>query len=148
MKNQKIKADIYGKRGFSPGFTFIEIIVVLLILGILGAVALEHSLNYEADLAGAVEVVKGHLRYAQIKAINSDVKWGLAFAGNTYSLQDQNGVGGNLPGDLPQNITFTASTNPVMFDQDGSPGGTSITIILTKGNSRTITVIKNTGFIQ
>ncbi len=138
-----------NKQGLSAGFTFIEIIVVLLIIGVLGAVALRHSFNYKADLVGAAEVVKGHLRYAQVRAINSDLKWGINFAGSTYSLQDENGVAGNLPGDLPQNVSYTATINPVMFDSDGSPGATSITITLTKGSdSRTLTIIKNTGFVQ
>ena len=150
MKTRKIKGTIHKKHNsWAAGFTFIEIIVVLLIVGILSAIAMEHSMNYDADLAGAVEIVKGHLRYSQVKAINSDVKWGINFSTNSYALQDENGVNANLPGDLPQNVTYSATLNPVMFDQDGSPGASSITITVSKGGaSRTITIVHNTGFIQ
>jgi MSHA pilin protein MshC len=150
MKNRKNKGDSADKMAAAgaAGFTFLEILAALLIIGILSAVAIEHTQDFEADVAGAAEVVKGHLHYAQIKAINSDVKWGLNFSGNSYVLQDENGVTANLPGDLPQGITYSASTNPVMFDLDGSPGASQITITMTKGAaSRTLVVVKNTGAV-
>ncbi len=122
--------------------------MVLLVIGILGAVAMESLLDYTADVTGAAEVVKGHLRYAQIKAINSNVKWGINFSSNSYTLRNENGVSASLPGDLPQGIAYSVSTNPVMFDLDGSPGTSSITITLTKGTaSRAVIVVKNTGAV-
>ncbi len=150
MKTRKIKAGIVEKqKNLSSGFTFIEIIAVLLIVGILSAIAMEHSMNYEADLIGAVEVVKSHLRYAQIKAINSNRKWGIVFSPSTYTLEDETSVTGVLPGDIPQGFTFSSTINPIMFGSNGSPGQASATVNISKGgSSRSLIVTRNTGFIK
>ena len=133
------------------GFTLIEIIAVLLLMGILSVVAVVHSnnLGVEADVRGAAEVVKNHLRYAQTKAMNADLGWGINFAGSSYTLEDANRVSAILPGDLPQGMTYAATVNPVLFENRwGSPGSATITVTVSKGGtSQTITVTKNTGFI-
>lgn len=137
------------------GFTLIEIIAVLVLMGVVAAMAVSRSLNgtAEAEVAGAVEVVKNHLRYAQTRAMNADVSWGILFNGSTYTLQDTDTPTPNtatLPGDLPQGMTFVASVNPVMFEKRwGSPGNTTITVTVSKGgvSPRTITVTRKTGFI-
>ena len=140
------------------GFTLIETIAVLLLLGILAAIAVSRSSNFgaEADVVGASEVVKNHLRYAQTKAMNADVSWGINFDGSTYTLQNASGVEATLPGDLPQGMAFTATI--VMFDHRwGSPvdntdtpltDDVTITISKTGASPQKITVTKNTGFIQ
>lgn len=133
------------------GFTLIEVIAVFILMGVLAAMAISRSLDAtgEAEVAGATEVVKNHLRYAQVRAMNADLAWGLNFAGSSYTLRDANGATASLPGDLPQGMTFVASVNPVMFEKRwGSPGGTTILVTVTKGAvSRTITVTRKTGFI-
>ena len=133
------------------GFTLIEVIAVLLLMGILSVMTVVHSNSFgvEADVRGAAEVVKNHLRYAQSKAMNADLGWGINFAGSTYTLQDANQVSATLPGDLPQGMTFSATVNPVLFENRwGSPGSATITVTVSRGgSSQTITVTKNTGFI-
>ena len=133
------------------GFTLIEFIAVLLLMGILTAIAVNRSSNFgvDADILGATEVVKDHLRYAQSRAMNSNVSWGVNFAGNTYTLRDANNVSASLPGNLPQAMTFASTVNPLMFENRwGSPGSVTATVTVSKdGTSRTITVTKNTGFI-
>ncbi|MDD5759365.1 MAG: prepilin-type N-terminal cleavage/methylation domain-containing protein [Desulfobulbaceae bacterium] len=139
--------------GNDKGFTLIEFIAVILLLGILSAIATSRSntLGDEAKVASAIEIVKNHLRYAQTKAMNSDVSWGINFAVSPYKLRrDTTDVNDTLPGDLPPGVSFTSSINPLMFENRwGSPGNTSITVTVSKGtSSRTFTVTKNTGFIQ
>lgn len=133
------------------GFTLIEVIAILLLMGILSAIAVTRSSNFGADtdVRAATEVVKNHLRYAQTKAMNSNVSWGLNFSGSTYTLRDANNVSASLPGDLPQGMAFASTVNPLMFENRwGSPGNTTITVTVSKGgSSQTITVTKNTGFI-
>lgn len=133
------------------GFTLIEVIAILLLMGILAAVVVSRSGDgtTQAEVAGAVETVKGHLRYAQATAMNSDLAWGITFATSTYTLKNTNNVTATLPGELPTGMTFASSINPVMFDNRwGSPSTTTITITVSKGSvSQAITVTKNTGFI-
>jgi len=140
----------YARYG-QQGFTLIELIAVFLLLSIMAAIAVSHSTDFglEADLRGATEVVKGHLRYAQTKAMNSDVSWGINFAGSTYTLQNASSATAALPGEVPQDMTFASTVNPVMFENRwGSPGSATITVTVSKGgSSQTVTVTRNTGFI-
>jgi len=136
------------------GFTLIEIIAVLLLLGIIGAVVFSRSLNTNADLLGEIEIIKGHLRYAQLKAMNDLTPWGLNFAGSTYTLEENNTPSATpLPAQdsSTYNLTAgsaTASTNPVIFDEWGDPGTGPITVTVTVGgDSATFSIAKTTGFI-
>lgn len=130
------------------GFTLIEVIAVLALIGILTVVIVGRSRNDDAALYGAREIVKSHLRYAQIKAMNSDVSWGINFSANSYTLEDNSSNLASFPGEMPDSISYSSTINPVLFDQRGSPGGSTVTITLTKGSSTTnIIVTRNTGFI-
>ena len=136
----------------TSGFTLIEVIAVLLLIGILAAIAIGREANSgnQADVYGATEVLKNHLRYAQSTAMNANVSWGLNFSGSSYTLQNAGGSAtAFLPGDIPSGIGYASSVNPVMFDNHwGSPGAATITITVAKGGfSQTVTVTKNTGFI-
>ncbi|MCP4113952.1 MAG: type II secretion system protein [Desulfobacteraceae bacterium] len=69
--------------GCRKGFTLIEIIAVLMILGILSAVAVSRFTDTGAELAGQTETVKGYLRFAQARAMSSgrpDEIWGIRFS--------------------------------------------------------------------
>lgn len=77
------------------GFTLIEVIVVLIILGIVSAVILFRGSNVEADLYSQTETIKTHLRYAQTQAINRTtlptdptpvLVWGIKCDGTNYWL--------------------------------------------------------------
>jgi len=154
----------------NSGFTLIEVVAVLVIIGIVSAVvAVRMSDTSTYDLASQVEVVKTHLRYAQIRAMNTDTVWGISFSGptpTTYYLFQ--GVGSTTPVLLPGEDNATVSlaakkskltiTPPaggvVAFDSYGSPStvtGTTLvplTADLTiTTNSVNITVTKYTGFI-
>jgi prepilin-type N-terminal cleavage/methylation domain-containing protein len=142
------------------GFTMIEVVATLLIIGIISAVAVTRITGTsESDLSSQVEVVKNHLRYAQIRAMNTDTAWGIFFTGptpTTYYLFQ--GTGSTTPIPLPgeENATVNLTTKKsklaitpptggrVTFDSYGSPGSATITIATTGG---AITVTQNTGFI-
>ena len=146
------------------GFTMIEAIVVLVILGIFAAVvAVRMSGTGAYDLASQVEVVKGHLRYAQTRAMNSNlVVWGIYFTDPTHYYLFQ-GAGSTtpvlLPGedsatiDLPAKKSgLTITPVRITFNEFGSPcdaSGTPLTAAdaTVTTNGGTITVTKNTGFI-
>lgn len=71
------------------GFTMIEVVAVLVILAVVAAVvAVQMSGTSAYDLASQLEVVKGHLRLAQSRAMGSGSDWGITFnsGGTTYYL--------------------------------------------------------------
>jgi len=140
------------------GFTLIEVIAVLLIIGIVSAVVMTRMMDTSnSDLSSQVEVIKSHLRYAQIRAMNTDSVWGINFPSTTtyYLFQGTNtGTAVPLPGEdnaivdlttKKSKLTITPPTGGmVTFDSYGSPGSATIPIVT---NGGTITVTKNTGFI-
>lgn len=151
------------------GFTMIEIISVLVLIGIITLVAIVKltSTNYY-NLASETEVVKAHLRYAQSRAINArpvaGKAYGINFSSNSYTyfingdttqvrmLPDQNNAG-NVT--LPRGMSIT--TGIVAFDSWGKPytdaAGTqaqsgSRTLTLSQGsNTSAITITPNTGLV-
>jgi prepilin-type N-terminal cleavage/methylation domain-containing protein len=148
------------------GFTMIEAVAVLVILGILTAfVTVQMSGTSAYDVASQLEVVKGHLRYAQTRAMNSNLTvWGINFnSATTYYLFQ--GVGSTtpvlLPGEDSATINLTAKNSGltitpvrITFNEFGSPCAATGTppaplsadaTVVTSGG--TITVTRNTGFI-
>ena len=144
------------------GFTMIEVVAVLLIIGIISAVAVPRIIGTsDSDLSSQVEVVKTHLRYAQIRAMNTDTVWGINFTSTTYYLFQ--GVGSTAPVLIPgednaivslttkkSKLTITPPTGgSVTFNSYGSPGGGDVTIgTNAPAPNDVIKVTKNTGFIR
>jgi type II secretion system protein H len=139
------------------GFTMIEVVAVLVILGIVAAVAAVKMSGTSAyDLASQMEVIKGHLRLAQSRAMGSGIPSGINFDTSTtyYFFQ---GTGSTTQVQLPgednttvnlttknSGLTIGSAPQRITFDAYGSPGTTTITVTTNGGN---ITVTKNTGFI-
>lgn len=138
------------------GFTLIEVIVTLIVIAILAAVFVS-SLSLQGGLLSQADIVKAHLRFAQIKALHDDTSdsapWGIAFAGSSYTLSKNNLAATiTLPAEdsnvhtFPAGITITSNT--VNFDSWGSPGTANIPLTLSQGGATTtITVTANTGYI-
>lgn len=75
------------------GFTLLEIISVLVVMGILAVIAVSRSVNYDAEVYTGADVLKSHLRYAQTLAMNYSptatgvpVIWGISGTANSYWL--------------------------------------------------------------
>ncbi|MHB8139137.1 MAG: pilus assembly FimT family protein [Smithellaceae bacterium] len=147
------------------GFTLIEIIAVLILIGILGAVVFSRvTSTAEVDLKVKAEQVKGHIRYAQMRAMNTtsattgcNAPVGMAAAGGKYYMFIDCNTGNQvvLPGadstagvDLPSGSTFPAFS----FDTWGRPyanvnaAGTSTSISVSIGGEA-ITITQNTGYV-
>ncbi len=78
------------------GFTLIEAIAVLVIAGILSALAIASFTGKNSDLFSVEAALKNHIRYAQSKSMFSDTGiWGICLDANgeTYWLaREQSGV--------------------------------------------------------
>ena len=160
----------------SKGFTLIEVIAVLIVLGILSAVVISRiTSTAEVNLKAQTEVLKSHIRYAQFRAMNMksndpahtgcNASFGISISGNTYFLfRDCNTNTGNkvvLPGagsdtvSLP-NVTLNPSSAVISFDDWGRPCSDLLGTTLAAGNitlssagapNETITITNNTGFV-
>jgi MSHA pilin protein MshC len=141
----------------AKGFTLIEIVAVLIIIGIVSAVAVARMMDTsQTDLISQVDVVKNHLRYAQARAMSTGRPWGVTFSSSTaYFLFDgaapsthvlflgESNATVNLTA-KGSKLTINSAPQTVTFDAYGSPGTTTITV---STNGGSITVTKNTGFI-
>ena len=143
----------------SGGFTIIEIISVLIIIGILSAVAVSRMPSTDVyDVVMESEILKTHLRYSQIRAMTDNQSWGIRISnGNAYTLQKSGSVAPvNLPNEnsathvFANKISAIPGTVTITFDDLGSPGDSDIVITLRHqgANPRTLTITRKTGFIH
>lgn len=145
--------DISGRQGF----TLIELIAVLAIISIFTAIAATSSINItgQSELAAQVALVKSHIHFAQMMAMESNVPWGIDFSGSSYMLKENGSAAASFFPDtgsntytLPAGITLSTSSSQLEFDEWGSPGPNDTTITLTgEGGSTTFRVNKMTGSV-
>lgn len=153
------------------GFTIIEVIVAIIIIGIVTAVVVSRIGETDADLIAQTEVIKSHLRYAQSMAMNSSMIWGIECDGNSYSLFKYDRSTSpptktspiNLPGEDPGAVNLSdkgissIETFTISFDYWGIPytdESASNELILgddeeqiTIASGYEISITPNTGFI-
>ena len=127
------------------GLTLLELAVVIVIIGIVGATALSGSIDDRSDLIAWHEKMKAHLRYAQTRSMNSSSVWGIkyvpAVAGSPrqyYLFQAETNASQTidptmavrLPGEesatdiiaLPDKMAFSlVSETVITFDHWGRP---------------------------
>ena len=152
----------------AKGFTLIEIVAVLIVLGILSAVVISRGISTsDVNLKAQAEVLKSHIRYAQFRAMNMksdtalcNASFGIGISGNSYFLFRDCNTGNKmaLPGassdtvSLP-NVTLSPSPTVITFDDWGRPypnangTGTSSSISLSL-SGEPINITKNTGYVQ
>ncbi len=152
-----------ARPGGRSGFTLIEVVAVLLVLGILAAVVVSRAVSSDNELLAARDVVRAHLRYAQERAMNSNAAWSIQFTGTTYTLYRGNtaqtlpgednaavnpGVGISWSGDAGGIFSFDGWGRPCSDASASTLLASGRTITLTGTSaSAVITVTPNTGFI-
>jgi MSHA pilin protein MshC len=146
----KGKTTLYS----SHGFTMLEVLCVLLLVGIISTVIISRTMDNSAELIAEVEIVKGHLRYAQTRAMNSNQSWGINFSGSSYTLEEDGTTSTiSLPGENGAVGTLalgsiSSTVNPVVFNQWGNPGTNPITVTVSDGSdAESFTISPLTGFI-
>jgi prepilin-type N-terminal cleavage/methylation domain-containing protein len=134
------------------GFTLIEVMAVLFIIGILSAVVISKAVSSTSEEALAeLHQVKAHLRYAQARAMADNADWGIYFiSADSYCLFQSNTANRRV---LPEqnantvslaHLGITSAPQTITFDGNGSPGPNDVAI---GTSSDTITVTANTGYI-
>jgi len=150
------------------GFTMIEMVMVLIVLAIVSTVIAYRPTTDSNDLIAQSEILKSHLRYAQIRAMNDTVSWGINIPDAGYYLLYKNNATASdniLPGESPEKppgkpndpqthyfkggvIVTSGVGTTINFDEWGSPGTSTLTITLSKGTETSnITITRNTGYI-
>jgi len=145
-----------GHWGRRPGgFTMIEVVAVLIMLGIIAAVAVARFADNNAETVAEAEIFKSHLRYAQLRAMGDIYPWTITVGGASYALSTTNPsiIAPVLPGESGTTHSYdggvTSTGGTFTFDWRGQPttgGGGSITFAGTPGV--TVTILAGTGFAQ
>jgi prepilin-type N-terminal cleavage/methylation domain-containing protein len=155
---------------YNSGFTIIEVIAVLLVMGIITAFAVGRVADHKPELIAQTQVLKVHLRYAQSRSMNSNDNYGVMSdgTGDTYWLFRNIGTNRiNFPGETLDHINLSAlglsmDTDIIVcfnsrgvpyedFDTDnaGNLQTEDRTLTLSSGSdNETVIITKNTGFIQ
>ena len=169
MENRKIHK--------SSGFTLIEVIAVLVVVSVISAVVISRLMSSSPKLIAQADVIKSHLRYAQARAMSSNVIWGISCDGSSYWLFKDGNTATKvvLPGEEPDNTivlstqldaeykgTISMEAFTISFNDRGVPytdaaasSGNELTAgdpeeaitLSSGGDSQTITITPNTGFI-
>ena len=138
------------RREKNQGFTLIELVVVLAILGIMVAIAVPNFKQYmfQRRLNGAARQIMSDLMSARMKAITQNRKVKVFISGNNHQYtvcDDANGDGtvGSGEGtvqvrdiqyDYP-GVTYTATADPIFF-VNGTAYGTTVTLANTSGTKK------------
>jgi len=140
------------------GFTFIELIMVLVVATIIAVIIISRFMSSGTELIAQTDVIKAHLRYAQARAMGSDVIWGIEFQGSTYSLFKNGNTSDTvtLIGEdsdtlnLPSGISTSGIV--VSFDSWGKPYDDASGLNNHPGGQiivgLSINITQNTGFIE
>ena len=70
----------------SSGITLLEVLVVMLMIAIFAVFVATRTMGTDPSLIAQTEVLKAHIRYAQMRSINTNTQWGIHSNGGTYWL--------------------------------------------------------------
>jgi prepilin-type N-terminal cleavage/methylation domain-containing protein len=159
-----------GKR--SSGYTFLEMMMVVIIIGVVGAFVMPNGIAYvrSMQLKGAANTVKRQLQLARMKALADtykhcgvrfkmappDSQWTQIFldVGTVNNKFDAGDVPYLKPQDMPKGITMMMVTkdddadSTIIFRGDGSAKYTAAMAITDGRDTFTISVLASTGRIR
>jgi MSHA pilin protein MshC len=148
-------------KGFTPGFTLVELIGVIAIAGILAAMAAPRFFNAATfSSRGYFDAASGFLRYAQKLAIARHGNVAVLVSASGLTLCRVNttpcptasqipGPDGNTPFQalVPNGVSLSGSVTSVSFDAQGRPDSAAILTII-GDQTRTLTVEAETGYVH
>lgn len=148
------------------GFTVIEIVTVIILLGVLTTVVVSAAPGDESELQSQIASIRAHYRYARMKALSTGDVWGVNSNGNSYVVyeveDDGTTTNWTVPGETSAVISLAGtpaspmSSINIRFDAFGEPfvvtgGGTgrlaAVQDISVGGEGAAIQIHPLTGFI-
>lgn len=148
------------KRLNKAGFTLIELMIVIAIIGIVSAIAAPNFRTYMAErrLSGAARMVMSDLMAARQKAVTQNNRFSVTFSGTQYTiLDDDNDNGSTDSGEMTEvrniqtdyyDVTIpNVTANPVFYPR-GTASGTSVTLTSSKTGKSKKVVVALTGRVK
>jgi prepilin-type N-terminal cleavage/methylation domain-containing protein len=120
----------------SKGFTLIEIISVILVLGIISAVAIPMFDTSPISVSMAGNTVQTDIQYVQELAMTRDQDVSITFTQNADNYDvpaDPNGVYPLETRTFPSGVQIVSNTTTITFNKFGEKSGTTETIKLRVG---------------
>ncbi|HML55605.1 MAG TPA: type II secretion system protein [Solidesulfovibrio magneticus] len=116
------------------GFTIIEVVAVLVLLGIMAIAVVNRTGTQGVQAMAEADALRSALRYAQSRAMGDVYTWGISFTASSYQLVSDNPDTANavLPGQgtntraMPANVALSGA-NFILFDSRGQPVSGNIT---------------------
>lgn len=152
------------------GFSLLEIVLVIFFISLFAAIAALRQPQTDVSVQASAEVLKAHMRYAQMRAMNTNNSWGIRYLKSTgrYGLVRSDDINTYhfLPGEIEKEVDLSAKgivINPgdfyLSFDDWGIPtivgdgtlsmdSGSAAIQLAKDGELKDIIITALTGFIQ
>ncbi len=111
------------------GYTFFEVIAVIVLIGIFTTVAIVQHAKTDPSLIVQAQVLQSHIRYAQMRSMNSDVRWGIQYHYYTLPADERyydlyvgnpNNIA-TLPGESHKRVRLGHMGITINSSTDGNP---------------------------
>ena len=138
----------------SKGFTLIEIISIILVLGIIAAIAIPNFDRSGIDVASWATTIRSDIRYAQELAMSRNpaaaspitISFSPVGSGtNSYSITDPSGVFTDITRELNDSETTIVNSISISFNRYGEATQFGTVQINSGGITQSITVEQYTG---
>lgn len=146
------------------GFTLIEVVAVLIILGIIATISVMRFSETNAKAVAEADSLASAIRYAQARAMSDINLWGVQVNAADYRIRkhatDDTETDEIMPGEGTEHVfespvTATGGTGTYWFDYRGRPVdstgaaiGSDQIITLDGEPDVTVTITRETGFVQ
>lgn len=149
----------YANRGSSRGFTMVELVLVLVVAGILAAVAVPRMVGRTGfDTRGFADQLAATVRFAQKLAISQRRDVFVSLTANNATLcydaacaTPAPGPGGEKPYTVnaPNGVAVASPVAVLTFDRGGRPNiAAQLAIQVTGSGTHTIRVEQETGYVH